>query len=222
MFCKPPTFSVLAEDAYFVGKRKKHGKFDSILSDTTAHFFIESKTKRLTLNARTLSDTVALDKDLAVMAEAIVQHYKNIRDALDGKTRWKPDALPIFPIILTLEDWFIFSPRVDQMLKKHLDRKLAETNIPNKILDEIPYTIASVNEFELGIQIVAQLGVFHVMNKKTSGDQRHWSFLPFVLSEFKEQMKNVNRYLFEDEWETLIPQMHDGTAFSDIRSRVVK
>ena len=221
IFCKPPIFSILAEDTYHVGKRKKHG-VDWVLSDATGHIFIESKTKRLTVNAKTLSDTVALDKDLAVMADAISQHYKNIRDALDGKTRWKPDALPIFPIILTLEDWFIFSPQVDQMLMKHLARKLAEANIPNQILDEMPYTIASVHEFELGIQVVAQLGIFQVMNKKTSGDQRRWSFQPFLSSEFKEQMKNVNRYLFEDEWETLIPQMPDGTAFQDIRSRVTQ
>ena len=73
-----------------------HGT-DWILSDKTGHIFIESKTKRLTVNAKTLSDLVALDKDLAIMAKAIVQHYKNIRHALSGKSKWKPDGRPIYP-----------------------------------------------------------------------------------------------------------------------------
>jgi hypothetical protein len=67
--------------------------------------FIESKTKRLTVNAKALSDAVGLDR-IVVMATAILQHYRNIRDALDGKTRWK-DGLPVFPLVLTLEDWLI-------------------------------------------------------------------------------------------------------------------
>jgi hypothetical protein len=115
-FCKPPSFSVLAEEPYNVGKKKLDG-VDWVVSDKTGHIFIECKTKRLTIRAKTLADAVALDKDLVVMAEAIVQHYKNIRHALGGESKWQPDVLPIYPLILTLEDWFIFSPRVDTMLK---------------------------------------------------------------------------------------------------------
>jgi hypothetical protein len=69
-------------------------------------------------------------------------------------------------MILTLEDWFIFSPRVDEMMKQHIYRMLAEAGIPSSILDDAPYTIASSHEFELAIQIVAKLDIFDVMNKK--------------------------------------------------------
>ena len=149
-FCKPPSFSVLAEEPYYVGKKKMHG-VDWILSDETGHIFIESKTKRLTVNAKTLADAVALDKDVIVMAEAIIQHYKNIRDALAGKAKWRSDRLPIYPTILTLEDWFILSPRVDEMLKNHVRKMLAAAAIQESVLDEMPYTIASSHEFELAI-----------------------------------------------------------------------
>jgi hypothetical protein len=96
MFCLPPKFSIAGEEPYYISKNKMHGT-DWILSDKTGHIFIESKTKRLTVNAKTLSDLVALDKDLAIMAKAIVQHYKNIRHALSGKSKWKPDGRPIYP-----------------------------------------------------------------------------------------------------------------------------
>jgi hypothetical protein len=88
-------------------------------------------------NAKTLSDSVALDRDIDVMAKAVVQHYRNICDALDSNTRWVLDGLPI-PLVLTLEDWFIFSPRVAEMLSKHVCRLLAEIGIPKKVLVEMP------------------------------------------------------------------------------------
>ena len=70
-----------------------------ILSDDTGHLFIEAKTKRLTLGAKIRSISADLDGDLATMATAIVQHYQNIQRALDGTTRWKPNGLPIYPLI---------------------------------------------------------------------------------------------------------------------------
>ncbi len=80
--CKSPDFKVLAEQPYFVGQKKMHG-IDWTVSDPTGHLFIEAKTKRLTVDAKTKADTVALDGDLRVMATAVVQHYKNIQRSLD-------------------------------------------------------------------------------------------------------------------------------------------
>ena len=113
--CPPPRFTLHAEAPFHVGGQKMHG-VDWILSDSTGHLFIECKTKRLTIDGRSRSDAAALQKDLAVMAAAIVQHYANILRARDGKTAWVPDGLSVFPLVLTLEDWFIMSPQVQEML----------------------------------------------------------------------------------------------------------
>ncbi|MGB7097763.1 MAG: hypothetical protein WBD95_03225 [Xanthobacteraceae bacterium] len=189
-FCMTPSFNVLGEEPYYVGKKKMHG-VDWVVSDKTAHLFIESKTKRLTVGAKTMADAVALDKDLSVMAEAIVQHYKNIQRALDGRTGWRPDGLPIYPMILTLEDWFFLSPRVDEMLERHLRQKLAEAEIPDSVFNDVPYTIASSHEFELAIQVVAQLDIYRVMSKKTANNQRTWPLSSFVMNEFEEQTRRA-------------------------------
>jgi hypothetical protein len=204
--CLPPRFAVLAEEPYYVGAQKMHG-VDWVLSDNTGHLFVESKTKRLTVNAKTLSDAVALEKDLIVMATAIVQHYRNIGDARDGKTKWVPDGLPVYPFVLTLEDWFVLSPRVDEMLNQHICRLLTDADIPQQVLEEMPYTIASVHEFEIASQVIAQVGISAVLGKKTTapGQQRHWSLLPFIANDFKEEMRQVNWHLFADDLARLIP-----------------
>jgi hypothetical protein len=209
--CQPPRFVVRAEEPYYVGTNKMHG-VDWVLSDNTGHLFIESKTKRLTVSAKTLSDTVALQKDLSVMATAIVQHYRNIRDALDGKTKWIPDGLPIYPIVLTLEDWFIFSPRIDEMLNLHVSRLLSEAGIPHRVLAEMPYTVASAHEFEITSQVIAQVGIGSVMSKKTAEEQRSWSLLPFMNVKFSNEMQHINWSLFEDEWAQLMPAKPDETT----------
>ncbi len=206
--CPQPRFAALAEQPYYVGRQKKHG-VDWILSDSTGHLFIESKTKRLTVDAKIRSDAVALDKDLVVMATAVVQHYANIRDALDGKTTWVPDGLPVYPLVLTLEDWFIFSPRVAEMLRKHVCVLLANAGIPNTVLEEMPYTIASAHEFEITSQVIAQVGIFPVMSKKTAPERWRWSLLPLAKNEFREEMRNVNWRLFADDWARLWPDISD-------------
>jgi hypothetical protein len=206
--CPLPRFTALGEQSYYMGTQKKHG-VDWILSDSTGHLFIESKTKRLTVDAKTRSDSAALDKDLVVMATAVVQHYGNIRDALDGKTTWVPDGLPVYPLVLTLEDWFIFSPRVDEMLNNQVCRLLADAGIPEQVLDEMPYTIASAHEFEIASQIITQVGISPLMAKKIATGQRRWSLLPYITNNFREEMRRVNWCLFADDWARLWPNIPD-------------
>ncbi len=205
MVYPPPRFTALAEHPYYVGSQKMHG-VDWVLSNSTGHLFIECKTKRLTLSAKTLSDHSALEKDLAIMAKAVVQHYRNIRDALDGKTSWVPDGRPSFPLVLTLEDWLIISPQVDEALSRNVRQLLVEAQIPEQFLDEMPYTIASANEFEIAGQVIAQVGISPVMTKKTTPEQRRWLLLPFLNADFKQEMRHVDWHLFDDDRDVLIPK----------------
>jgi hypothetical protein len=173
VICKPPRFAIMGEEPYYVGSDKFHG-VDWLLSDETGNLFVEAKTKRLTLNARIRTDDIALDKDLVTMASAIVQHYHNILRACDGKTKWVPNDLPIYPIILTLEDWLIFTPRVLENLNEHVKRLLAGHGISEKVLTDIPFTISSAQDFETAVQVIAKVGINAVMTKKTAVGQWNW------------------------------------------------
>lgn len=207
--CKPPRFTVLAEKPYFVGTDKHHG-VDWVVSDPTGHLFIEAKTKRLTLGARIKSNDAAVEKDLVTMGTAIVQHYRNIRDALDGKTQWVPDGKPLYPLILTLEEWYIFSPRITEMLNQHVHRLLAEEGISEDVLLKMPFTVCSAHEFEVGSQIMAQVGIHEVISQKTETGSWNWSLLPFLTDRFKAEMKNVNYGLFVEDFKKLLPDRPVG------------
>jgi hypothetical protein len=51
--------------------------------------------------------------------------------------------------VLTLEDWLIVSPQVDEALNMKVRQLLVEAQIPEQVLDEMPYTTASAHEFEI-------------------------------------------------------------------------
>ena len=200
---KPPRFAIMPEESYYIGSKKFHG-VDWVLSDNTGHLFIEAKTKRLTLGAKIRSVNDDLDRDIVTMATAIVQHYQNILRALDGKTRWKPDGLPIYPLILTLENWFIFSPSVVDILNNQVDRLLHERDVSEQVLTDMPFTIASAHEFEAASQVIAQVGVDALMSKKTSLEQRSWSLLQFMRDHFADEIERVNWMIFEADWNRLL------------------
>jgi len=202
-FCKEPSFRLLDPPPYRIGSRKMHG-VDWILSDGAGHLFIECKAKRLTLNARTLSEPSALERDLSIMADGIVQNYKNIMDARNGLTVWEADSLPIYPLILTLEDWFIFSPRVREMLDAQIYDLLDAEGIPVEVLDTMPYTVASAHEFEIVVQLISQVGVGSLMGKKVMGAKNSWSMLPYLMDEFKAEMPKVNRRFQLNEFRRIV------------------
>jgi hypothetical protein len=135
----------------------------------------------------------------------VAQNYRNIQDALDGKTEWVNDGLPSYPLILTLEDWYIFSPRVKLILDQEILNALAVENIDPKVLIEMPWQIASAHELEIASQLIAQVGVKAVMGGKKP-EQQGWSLLPVLQELFATEMRNVNYHLFSDDFLALVPE----------------
>ncbi len=201
--CLAPPFSVRPEKPYYVGDNLHHGT-DWVVSDNGGHLFIECKTKRLRLDAKTRCDTESLQKDVVVLAKAIAQHYRNVKDAIDAKTDWTPDDRPIYPLILTMEDWFIFSPHVDELLNSQVKRLLGEAGFDLSLLDEMPYAIASAHEFEIAIQIIGEVGIAKVMGLKTKGHHRTWGLAAVLADAFGDELKRINWALFGDDLTRLL------------------
>jgi len=215
--CPSPPFTIRGEKSYRVDGSVRHG-VDWILSDKSGHLFVEAKTKRLTVDARTLSDSVALNRDLETISKAIVQHYANIRDAQLGLTDWKPDGLPIYPLVLTLEDWFLMSPSVRQRLDACVLRMLHESNITPDVLDQMPFTIASSQELEIVAQVIAQTDIGRVMSYKVQGDKKGWLLSPAIRDAFPDEMKRISVRLFGDDLLSLLPVPQDETKSPTARS----
>jgi hypothetical protein len=203
--CKPPRFTLLAENEYSPTKAERKDGVDWILSDATGHLFVECKTKRLSLGAKNLTNLESLQNDLHVMAHTVVQNYKNIRDALNGYTRWVSNGFHIYPLIVTLEDWYLFNPRLQEMLRSYVARFLFEAKINANVLAEMPYTIASARDFEAAAQIIATVGVFGLMSKKIAAEQRQMALFPFLQTMFTEELRSAQGVLFPEEVKRLVP-----------------
>lgn len=177
--------TIFSERPYQVGKHRKDS-VDWIVSDRTADLFIECKTKRVRYGAKIgLASTDLLLADLEKMAEFIFQTYKTLMDALDGKyAHWATRDTPVYPLVVTLEEWFAFGDRLIAALDAAVLRKLEEQDIDPVILQIHPYTVCSVEDFEAAIQIMTSIGIEPFMRKKTTGECRLWSMHPFITGVF--------------------------------------
>lgn len=200
-------FQVTGETPYYVAKKQiKHG-VDWMVQDDTATVFIECKVKRIRQEARSGESDEALHEALVVMAEYIVQHYKNIADALHGLTSWKPDGKPVYFLLLTLESWWIFNPRVRGVLDDHIKRRLVEAEIDEAILDDIPYTIASIDEAERAFFAIADVGIAGFFSAKVEKEHREWSLFPFFQKKFSDIALEKAYRLFDGDFAKLFPEI---------------
>lgn len=208
---KPPKFEVLAEAPYDLGKAyRKHG-VDWTVLDATANLFIECKTKRLRQDAKFIVSGTGLENAMDTLGSYVVQHYKNIVDALAAKTKWLPNEKPCFAIIVTLEDWWIFTPPIVSMLDDSVTRHLAESGIDRSILERVPFTVASIDELEIGCQIMAEIGIEPFLGMKSGAEHRGWSLSPFSIAKFPEQAARANRRLFGDEFLSFGSSLTNGS-----------
>jgi hypothetical protein len=197
---KPPKFEVLVETPYDLGKAyRKHG-VDWTVIDETANLFIDCKTKRLRQDAKFIVSGTGLGDAMDALGSYVVQHYKNIADALAGRTKWLPNDKPSFAIIVTLEDWWIFTPPIVSMLDESVARHLVEARIDRSILERVPFAVASIDELEIGCQIMAETGIEQFLEMKSDAEHRGWAMSPFAMAKFPEQAARAHRRLFADEF----------------------
>lgn len=196
--CPGPAFSLIPETPYYIGRQEYRGP-DWIWSDATAQVFIEAKTKRMRLDAKTQADPAALERELEVMAGLVVQHYANINRALQGHMpHWTADDRPIVPMIVTLEDWYLLGPVPRDILLAKVRVKLVNEKLDPELVTTCPFIIVSINDLELASQVMCKLGLGPVLLKKREQPfMSHSGLLNFVHSEFPEAAKGISAKLFD-------------------------
>ena len=201
--CLSSRIQILAEREYGDGRARKR-TVDWIATDSTAALFIECKAKRLSLAAKTsLFDTSALESDLAIIASAVVQTYKTIVDYRSGKYQHFPfdEKRKIYPLIVTLENWFVFGPDMFKRLDAAVASQCEIAKIPKSFCEEMSYSVMAMTELESAIQIMSQVPVAEVMDGKLKdGELRQWIWQSYLGEKFP---KVPRRMLFEDEFEKL-------------------
>lgn len=198
-------FTIYEEREYKVGRDRKDG-VDWILTDEQANLFVECKAKRMTVGAKSAIDPEIIGQQVDFLAKAVVQLYKNIADAMAGHTHWPQNDRPIFPIVVTLEDWYLVAGSAD-ILADGVRTRMTEANLDLAWLDTMPYTVASCEEFEDVSPTIAEVGIRAFFDLKHSGEQQRWMTQLFAQQHFNEvYQRTVNRDLFKEEWNRILPE----------------
>jgi hypothetical protein len=196
---KADRLTIVPEQPYRVGRDDKRS-VDWIVQDGSADLFVECKTKRLRLESKiNFAVTNELDDDLDKMADAVLQVYKTIVDALANRyEHWSWREKPLFPLIVTLEEWYFLSPDIISNLSARVQNKFAESDLDLALLERYPYTICGIDDFEFAIQIMVQVGIEPFMREKCLSEYRTWNLHGFMSSKFSANLGNVRHSLFDD------------------------
>jgi hypothetical protein len=192
------------EAQYWVGKDSKR-TVDWIVDQHGAAIFVEAKTKRLAHQAKVeIINQEILPVELDKLAAMVVQAYKSICDYKAGYYPHYPfdPSRKIYPIILTLEDWFLMGPKLVNKVNADVTRRLNEEGVPIEVLQEMPYSVCAIHEFEQAIQITDRVGIRMVMQGKTDSSRREWTLTSFLREGFQEHVRHT-RYLFEEEFDSI-------------------
>ncbi len=192
--------SLLPEQRFRVGKNEKDS-VDWIALDATGHLFVECKTKRLTFDAKkALASQSGLEAELGKMASFIVQTYKTLVDAKAGLyPHWKPNGQPVYPIIVTLEDWYAFGNAIMPVIEASVRQGLVAAGVNPAVRAEHPYSICSVQEFEKVIQVLEKVGIGKAMAERFVGERTNWLTSLALDEAFPLESKSCRGLLFPDE-----------------------
>lgn len=198
------SFTVFEEKTYKVRKEQHHGA-DWILSDADANLFIECKTKRMRLAAKSSVGGSELIEELGIIADAVVQLYKNIQEAEAGKSGWTPNSLSSFPLVVTLEDWFLFSPLPQNLLKEAVISRMHKVGLDLALMESMPYAVASAREFERFSGIINEAGIQKFFMGKRAAEYPQWMWEEYARAKFPSA-KRVNLHtLFRNDWLRIFP-----------------
>lgn len=174
---------------------KNNRTVDWIIEDNTATLFIECKTKRLTTGAKAeLFDVTELESELGKIADAIVQVYKTMVDFKNGfypKIKYRSDKA-LYPIIVTLEEWFIYGDLIVNKLNEFVINKLKAMGLPVDLITTNPYSVISVEAFEIFTFIANKCGIKEVLEEKViDNEKKYWEIENYLRHKFPEEIKQT-------------------------------
>lgn len=208
-------FAITGEQPYEVNRQIRHG-VDGILSDATGNIFIECKTRRMKQGAKETAEGETLEKSLDELAEAVVQLYENIDDAAKGLSKWIPNGRPIYPFVITYEDWYLLTPQVFDQLNECVQHRLEAAQLPKTLTETMPFFVTSIGEFEMAGQDIAHLGIERFCAAGVISEYRHFQLSALVQTSFPNEVI-VHRRLLENSWDEIFPKMQDWAGMAGMK-----
>jgi hypothetical protein len=201
---KGKCFKVTPEATYGSSKKRKD-TVDWIISDDNACLFVEAKGARPHFRGTSdLNNHDYIDAEFKRIREFSLQLYKTLNDALEGKyPNWKPRNCPVYPIIVTLEDWQAVGIHIDRLVFDPLRMELKNRGIDPQIVDLYPLSFCSMNTFEIMMSICAIVGIDQIFKRKTQGQYQQWALDTYIFNNFKEELDSIKGSVFSEQWANL-------------------
>ncbi len=205
---KGDRLKAFSDEEYHVGKKTRKDTADWIVNDEKSNsaIFIECKTKRVVYPAKIdLTITGHITDEFKKMAEFIAQLYQTIGDYKNNryKSFKYSESRIIYPIIVTLEGWYFMSKQLDDLLRMLVEKEFQRSNLKTSLLDEMPYSICSIEEFEEMIQIMQETGINNFMSDKVfDKDRNRWAFKEYIRNKFPDELSKT-KFLFDADYRKL-------------------
>jgi hypothetical protein len=197
-----PRMTVLSDVEYHDRRHRKDTVDWIIQQGDESALFIECKAMRLTWASKAgVADLSALENDIRKLASAVVQVYKTIRDYRAGlyPNLHFVAARQIYPVVVTLEDWYFFGREMPFRLDEAIRTEIEMTGLPAAWLEEMPYCVMSVDEFEKAAGVLNSVGIQALIaGKVRDSEYRHWGFAAYCRHCYPEEVRNLPKLFFDE------------------------
>jgi putative restriction endonuclease len=140
---------------------------------------------------------------------AVLQVYRTIKDYRDNRYAQFPFVVGrrIYPVIVTLEDWYFFGQELPVRLEAAVRIDMAAAGLSLDWLEEMPYSIMSLHEFEKVSGVTNAVGIHRFISDKIlDAELRHWTYGAYC-NEFHSDAVRKLPPLFDDEYDALFAEL---------------
>ncbi len=190
----PETINVIDADIFIKASLPKP---DWIFVNDTQAAFIECKTKRMRLDARTdINLSPGTLEQIEKLGESVIQCYLAIQDANKQSYEELKTVKKIYPIVVTMENWYVYGDVMAQLGIKV--REIAATkDIEEKFIDDNPYIVLSSQEFELLSVMLKTRSLESILEPFLTDTKYHeWQFTSYLFHAFPNEPENYK--VFDD------------------------
>jgi hypothetical protein len=196
---------IIPEASYGTTKKPKD-TVDWIIQDEDGVLFLECKVLRLGKLARSkMAPAPETDQEYRKLAKAIGQTYQTLYDAINGLyPNWTPSKRTVYPIIVTMDDWNLFSHVTQAAINEMAGSEMEKRGIDPALLKSHPYKVCHIREFERAIQVMVKVGIDPVMKGIHATERLGWQMGGYLNTDFPTEMK-AYRSLFPQDRVKIMP-----------------
>lgn len=186
------TVCVLDADTYI---KRELPRPDWIFIDSGSAMFIECKSKRMTMSAKTEpSYTPITEGQLQKLAESILQCYKAVIDAVQHKYSDLSKVRNYYPIVVTLESWYVVGD-IAAKLKDEVLKEATKQGVDPKAISTHPYLVLSAQDFENLISVLRTKPLSEVLPPFFSDQQYdEWQFDSYLGHVYPSESKGYKLF----------------------------